>query len=186
MRYILKRHQERTLSLRLNLPPWLLELLYNWENDITIRHLQHVVADAHAYETLHFTKEEIQSKVFSTTQRENQFFFYLEQEDVPVGFISGTIDPPHLYKHDMGTFWMSLVIGDARARGHGLGRLAMKWGEELAREMGCLRIELGVFAHNKRALRLYQSSGFEEIGRIPEFTWWQNQYHEDIRLEKRL
>jgi len=186
MRYIIKRDRERTLSLYLDLSPLLLDQLHTWENDVTIRHLHHVCADRAAYDSLRISREAIQNMVFSKLLEENQFFFILEQEDVPVGYVSCAIDPAQLLHHEKGTFWLSIVIGDARARGRGFGKLAMRWCEELAAAMGCLRMELGVFAHNTRALRLYQSSGFMEIGRVPDFTWWQGRMHDDIRLEKRL
>ena len=174
------------MSLRLQLPPALLTALVQWENDVTIRHLHHVCNSERHYESMHFSLKDVREKVFSMTQESHQFFWFIEANDMPVGFLTGEIDPPHLYHHEPYSFWPGLVIGDARARGIGLGKKAMEWCEEMAILSGCARIELGVFAHNTRARRLYESLGYEEIGRIPDFTWWQGTMHEDIRLEKWL
>ena len=46
------------------------------------------------------------------------------------------------------------------------------------------RIELGVFEFNTNAVKLYQKAGFQEIGRIPDFTFWQGKMWQDIRMEK--
>ena len=57
-------------------------------------------------------------------------------------------------------------------------------GEEEIRKAGCKRIELGVFEFNEPAKKLYQKMGYAEIGRIPNFTFWQGKMWTDIRMEK--
>ena len=51
--------------------------------------------------------------------------------------------------------------------GMGLGRLLMELAEEQARLMGFSQLELGVFADNARAIRLYDGLGYAVYGRIP-------------------
>jgi len=51
---------------------------------------------------------------------------------------------------------------------------------------GLKRIELGVFEFNENARRLYQKLGYKEIGRIPDFTYWNGKMWPDIRMEKEL
>ena len=91
-----------------------------------------------------------------------------------------------LYKKEPGTAWIGITIGEESARGKGLGPLAMQYLEEEIRSAGCKRIELGVFEFNEPAKKLYQKMGYAEIGRIPNFTFWQNKMWTDIRMEKYL
>ena len=62
----------------------------------------------------------------------------------------------------------------------------MQFLEEQIRDRGLKRIELGVFEFNTRAIHLYQQLGYREIGRINDFTFWQDRLWQDIRMEKLL
>lgn len=52
-------------------------------------------------------------------------------------------------------------------RRQGLGRIALCKIENVCRERGALALELQVERHNGPAQRLYRSSGFQELDRIP-------------------
>jgi len=112
------------------------------------------------------------------------FFIYLD--DRLVGEISFQLDPPHLYKKELGTAWIGITIGVESARGRGVGVRAMEYLEAQLRDQGLKRIELGVFEFNSPAIRLYKKMGFQEIGRIKDFTFYQGGMWEDIRMEKYL
>jgi len=58
--------------------------------------------------------------------------------------------------------------------------------EEEIKAQGLKRIELGVFEFNTNAIKLYRKMGFEEIGRIDDFTYWDGRMWGDIRMEKYL
>ncbi|WP_369010066.1 GNAT family N-acetyltransferase [Alkalihalobacillus sp. TS-13] len=58
--------------------------------------------------------------------------------------------------------------------------------EEQIKLQGLKRIELGVFEFNKQAYKLYQKLGYQEIGRIKDFTYWNDKMWYDIRMEKYL
>lgn len=103
-----------------------------------------------------------------------------------VGQMDFQIDPVHLFKKSEGTAWIGIIIGEASARGKGVGSQAMNYLEEQIKRQGLKRIELGVFEFNTRAIRLYRSLGFQEIGRIDDFTYWQGRMWQDIRMEKYL
>jgi RimJ/RimL family protein N-acetyltransferase len=103
-----------------------------------------------------------------------------------VGEMGYQIDPQHLYKKEPGTAWIGITIGEESARGKGIGLLAMTYLEDEIRSAGYKRIELGVFEFNTRAQKIYQKMGYTEIGRIPDFTFWQNKMWNDIRMEKYL
>ena len=84
----------------------------------------------------------------------------------------------------MGTAWISITIGEEIARGKGIGYQALQYLEQEIRKQGLKRIELGVFEFNTAAIKLYQRAGYREIGRIPDFTYWQGKMWQDIRMEK--
>ncbi|MCT1905441.1 GNAT family N-acetyltransferase [Oceanobacillus sojae] len=56
--------------------------------------------------------------------------------------------------------------------------------EAKIKESGLKRIELGVFEFNIAGQKLYQKLGYKEIGRIKDFTYYQNKMWSDIRMEK--
>lgn len=117
---------------------------------------------------------------------EHQTLYLIHFDGQLVGEMSFQIDPPHLYKKETGTAWIGITIGEESARGKGLGKLAMQYLEEEIGTAGYKRIELGVFEFNLPAQKLYQKMGYAEIGRIPDFTFWQGKMWTDIRMEKYL
>jgi RimJ/RimL family protein N-acetyltransferase len=42
---------------------------------------------------------------------------------------------------------------------------------------------MGVFEFNANAKKLYQKFGYQEIGRVKDFTFWQGRLWQDIRME---
>jgi ribosomal protein S18 acetylase RimI-like enzyme len=160
------------------------ELISRWETCREILHLHRVFKSEEDYHSFALSPDQIRDDF---RHRERGFFFWLLYiHEQPVGFLSAAIDPEHLFRKREGTLWPGIVIGEQRARGRGVGRLAMEHCERFARRRRCSRIELGVFAHNERALRLYRRLGYREIGRIEGFTWWDGRMQSDIRMEKLL
>lgn len=103
-----------------------------------------------------------------------------------VGEMSYQIDPGHLLKQVSGTAWIGITIGEAAGRGRGVGRQALHSLEHVIAAQGLRRIELGVFAFNLPALALYTKLGYQEFGRVDDFTYWQGRMWQDIRMEKHL
>lgn len=63
-----------------------------------------------------------------------------------------------------------LTIGTApSAQGRGLGRRLLSHAADCARDAGAEVLHLDVAADNSAALRLYQSFGFDELGRRPDY-----------------
>ena len=112
------------------------------------------------------------------------YLIYLESQ--PVGEMSYQVDPAHLFKKEHGTAWIGITIGEAWARGKGIGRQSLQYLEQQIEVHGLGRIELGVFEFNTPAHSLYQKIGYREIGRIKDFTYWQGRMWQDIRMEKYL
>jgi len=115
-----------------------------------------------------------------------QRIYLIYHDEQLVGEMSYQVDPAHRFSKIPGTAWLGISIGEAAARGKGIGRQALRYLEGEIRAAGLARIELGVFAFNAPALALYQRLGYQEIGRIPGFTYWQGQMWQDIRMEKAL
>jgi len=71
---------------------------------------------------------------------------------------------------------------DSDVRGKGLGRLLLETTiQEATKELKGLRmIELSVFANNEIAIKLYESCGFKEVGRIPEKISHKGRYVDEI------
>ena len=70
-----------------------------------------------------------------------------------------------LYAQDVGFTCGVLLTRDARGRG--IGRALMETLIAWARDRDIVDLHLYVFGHNERALRLYRSLGFEQIGLYP-------------------
>ncbi len=107
-------------------------------------------------------------------------------DDSLVGEMNYMIDPGHLYKKVTGTAWIGITIGEAESRGKGVGFKAIQFLEDEIKKQGLNRIELGVFEFNTQAYNLYKQLGYQEIGRIADFTYWNNKMWTDIRMEKVL
>lgn len=103
-----------------------------------------------------------------------------------VGEMDYKVDPAYIYKKVEGTAWIGITIGEESGRGRGIGYYALRYLEEQIKLEGLKRIELGVFEFNTPALKLYQKSGYKEIARIADFTYWHGKMWQDIRMEKYL
>ncbi|WP_214822017.1 GNAT family protein [Exiguobacterium sp. s35] len=152
-----------------------------WNNDPQIVHL---IRPSRSEEelTAHYemTLDDLEERLLTHD------IFLIYADDHLVGEMNVMYDPPHLYHQEPGTAWLGFVIGEATGRGKGVGTEALRLLEERLRVQGTPRMELGVFAFNDAAHRLYTKLGYEEIGRIEQFTYWDGQFWSDIRMEKRF
>lgn len=128
--------------------------------------------------------EALWERLQNQTSSAHRFMILLAGE--PIGEMNFIIDAPPILSAKKHTAWIGLVIGEASARGKGYGSEALSAIESLAREAGARQIELGVFEFNDPAMRLYERSGYEELARIENFTWYQDQTWDDIRMIKKL
>jgi RimJ/RimL family protein N-acetyltransferase len=136
-------------------------------------------------------KEDLHKRWFMTVDElrnrlgsHHMYLIYLE--DKLVGEMNYMVDPGHLYKKVRETAWIGITIGDPGVRGKGIGYKAIRYLENEIKEQGLTRIELGVFEFNSQAYKLYKQLGYQEIGRIPDFTYWDEKMWSDIRMEKSL
>jgi RimJ/RimL family protein N-acetyltransferase len=124
------------------------------------------------------------SSLAKRLDHDHLYLIYLDGQ--LVGEMDYQVDPLHLFKKEAGTAWIGIVIGEASARGKGVGYHAIRFLEEEIQRQGLKRIELGVFEFNTNAIQLYERMGYKEIFRIDRFTFWQDKMWQDIRMEKYL
>ncbi len=159
-----------------------IESLNRWENDPAIVPLTRP----------HKNKAELESKRLITEEDlrarlEFHEIYLIHMDHQLIGEMNYMVDPPHLMnRKEPGTAWIGITIGESEGRGKGVGYQALRYLEEEIKKQGLKRIELGVFEYNQKAQKLYQKLGYHEIGRIAEFTYWQNKMWSDIRMEKIL
>lgn len=153
-----------------------------WANDREIVHLMRPSFSEEELNAEHSVTEE--TLLQRIADGHVSYLVYANEE--LVGEMNYIVDPPHLLKHKKGSAWIGISIGAASARGKGIGVLAMQHLENEIRAAGCIRIELGVFEYNTRAIKLYKKMGYTEFGHVPAFTYWDGKMWTDIRMEKSL
>jgi RimJ/RimL family protein N-acetyltransferase len=155
------------------------DVFNRWENDPTLvplTRLNQNQADMEQQRIMTLDK---------LTQRLEYIHIYLIYlDDQLIGEMNYMIDPGHLFKKEPGTAWLGITIGEPEGRGKGIGYLAMNYLEDQIKQQGLKRMELGVFEFNEQAQKLYQKLGYQEIGRIKDFTYWEDKMWSDIRMEK--
>jgi RimJ/RimL family protein N-acetyltransferase len=155
------------------------EVLNRWENDPRLIHLTRWNKDQDSLDKrITMTIQDLEEHLL------HKQIYLIYVRDQLVGEVDFQIDPGHLYKKELRTAWIGLMIGEEFARGKGIGHLALQYVEKEIHAHGLQRIELGVFEFNTNAIKLYERMGYQEIGRIPNFTFWQGKLWDDIRMEK--
>lgn len=152
-----------------------------WENDPAVIPFLRVNKDQDALE-----KRKIITVESLAERLKDHQIFLIHLNDKLVGEVNFMIDPAILYKKETGTAWIGINIGEEAARGMGVGSAALLYLEQQIHLAGYKRIELGVFEFNRNAIKLYQKSGYTEIGRLDDFTYWQGKMWQDVRMEKYL
>jgi RimJ/RimL family protein N-acetyltransferase len=110
----------------------------------------------------------------------------MEFDGITVGNCSLMINPPHIRSEGKRVAWIGIAIGEASARGRGLGSKVLAFLEERAREYQADEIQAGVFEMNTPSLRLFEKNGYVRLRRYPRFTWWNGRYWADMRFVKKL
>jgi RimJ/RimL family protein N-acetyltransferase len=152
-----------------------------WENDPLLIPLSRPNRNQDDLDTRHVVTRD------TLVHRLHQEYVYLIYLDAHlIGEMSYHVDPAHLLKHECATAWIGITIGEAQGRGRGIGQHALHYLEHQIMGHGLGRIELGVFEFNLPARRLYHKLGYQEIGKVKEFTYWQGRMWDDIRLDKYL
>lgn len=157
------------------------EYIAKWYNDPEIQHLISVNFSQGTHKMVEAQKIKEAHKL-----QNEKYTFMIVDGIQPIGDISLQIDPPHLEKKVTGTGWLGICIGEPAYRHKGVGKLAMAYIENYARRLGLIRMELGVFEYNTSAIAFYESLGYKRFAELPEFTYYNGDWHTDIRMEKLL
>jgi len=159
--------------------PEIAEAFNRWENDASLIPFARPNLNKDELEKRHVvTLDDLKQRL------DNNQIYLIYLEGQLIGEVSYQVDPGHLFKKEAGTAWIGITIGEAIGRGKGIGYQAMQYLEAQIKRQGLKRIELGVFEFNINAIKLYRKLGYMEIGKINNFTYWQDKMWQDIRMEK--
>jgi RimJ/RimL family protein N-acetyltransferase len=161
-----------------------IDLIVKWFSDRRIRHLAFRHRNEESYDNL-IDRENVRQKVIEKSQK-NYRQYIITYNGIPIGEMSLEIGAEPIRTQKVKTAWVGIVIGEASARGQGLGYRILKKIETIALEMGAIRIELGVFEFNKRAIRLYSNAGYSMCKKELNSTWWKGKMWSSVRMEKDL
>lgn len=159
----------------------IVEAFTKWDNDSKLRPLIRPNKNQADIENIsHATIESFNKRL------EHSLIYLIYLDYQLVGQMSFQTNFIHLYKNEPNTAWIGMGIGEAHARGLGVGTLALTFLEKKIKQQGMTRIELGVFSFNKPAHKLYKNCGYQEIGRTEDFTFWRGEMWSTIHMEKYL
>ncbi len=127
-------------------------------------------------------KERTLDENWTNYKNSEKTVFLVEKDLVVIGEVSYDLNFPLIMKKDKKTAWIGIVFPEAKGKGY--GKVAMKFLEEKIKELGIERIELACFEYNTRAYDFYKKLGYKEIGRLDKFTYCDNKWWQDIRMEK--
>lgn len=99
-----------------------------------------------------------------------------------VGYVSLTFPR---FRKLQGNAYLSISVLSSY-QGRGIGTELMRAAEEYAKERGCRRMELEVFARNEGAHRLYRRLGYEEEGRKKKAVFDNGEFDDIVVMAKFL
>ncbi len=126
------------------------------------------------------TVEEMRRAILDALSRSNAMIFLATDQERLVGFLSAFGGTANRYRQTL-----SIVVGIVEAfTGQGIGKALFKEMEAWAREIGSHRLELGLMAHNQRALGLYTTLGYAIEGRKREVFFVDGTYVDELIMGK--
>jgi diamine N-acetyltransferase len=157
-------------------------ILTKWFNDPRINYL--ISPNFHPSGMKPITPEYLS---LQNIQPKNERYAYFIVVD---GYIIGDINimdnPDYLAKKGLNTCWLGITIGESQYQGKGIGQIAMRFIEDLGKELGFNRMELGVFEFNTKAIAFYKKLGYQQFSVVPKFTFYNGKWYDDLRFEKFL
>lgn len=156
------------------------ETLSKWFNDPEINYLlspNFQQGDQPSISPVHISKINAYSKF-------EKYAYFILCDGLFVGDVNIIDNPDFLLKTNENSGWLGITIGEKPYRGLGIGKIAMNFIEQTAKEIGFNRIELGVFEFNKKAIEFYKKLGYQQFGVVPKFTFYKGIWYDDLRFEK--
>lgn len=159
----------------------MIHTLEKWYNDPEI--LPYLHPNFTGEDLAPITPAEIRMMVRFKTNRKRYGIYDDERWIGEVSILEGF---ENLTKKEPKTAWIGLCIGEKDYWRSGVGKAAIEFIEQEARNLGFKRIELGVFEHNTKARKLYEKMAYREISILKRFTYYDGKWYDDIRMEKLL
>lgn len=116
--------------------------------------------------------------------RFEKYSYFIVSDGQIVGDVNITEHPDFLFDDTHYSAWLGIMIASKQHQQKGIGKQTMAFIEDKAYQLGFKRMELGVFSFNTRAIRFYERLGYRYIGRIPNFTFYNGAWYDDLRYEK--
>lgn len=126
-----------------------------------------------------FTKEKWMSRLTNTKTRTIGVF----EENQLIGLGVLALNPRKKMKH-IGVLNSFYINEDYRKKG--LAKKLLGYIEDLAKELGIVRINLSVMEENKQAIRFYEQSGFTKTGREIDTLFVEGNYYSLELMSKAL
>ncbi len=158
-------------------------LMARWYADPAILHLAVPHRDKASYQKVK-SAAEIQMEGKSQAVQEKKIDLIIQEGTNPIGHCTIYFDPGHRLTKEGKVAWFSVTIGESSYRSKGIGKVVIKHLEELAKDEKATHIEIGVFEFNEPSLRMFRALGYQQIGKIDNFTFWDGKFWADIRLLK--
>lgn len=118
--------------------------------------------------------------VFNELQEKGYLYVYQDQEGVRVGMFKLV---PQQYRNSHVVYLGGLAI-DPSFAGKGFGSKMLQEIREMAIKKGFTRIELTVAVMNEKAIRLYEQAGFEQEGRLRNYSFLvsENRFIDEVMM----
>lgn len=115
-----------------------------------------------------------------------KYSYFIVVDNTIVGDVNIMDNPDIIIRKNFETSWLGITIGEKEYRNYGLGKKAMEFIENQANALGFQRMELGVFSFNDKAITFYKKLGYKYFTKIPNFTYYNGIWYDDLRFEKML
>jgi len=128
------------------------------------------------------TQEQWLENIIDTTSNNKRFIIERVDNNKPIGLI-GLYDINWIHR----TAEIGLFIGDGSEQGKGYAKIAYEIIESFAKkDLNLRKIKLFVVYNNNKALSLWKSVGFSEIGKLSRERYIDGEYLDLVIMEKFL
>ena len=159
-------------------------LIARWTNDISIKHFITISKNQDEVEKIYLAQDFYRATPKPRSWIKVSKFFQYKDELIGYGDIE--IDPPYCKYEEKNTAWLSILIGERKFRGLGLGQKFFQKLEEYCIEKEVKQIELSVSELNSNALKMYKKLGYEQFLYVPDVSFYEGKFRGDYRLIKKI
>ena len=125
------------------------------------------LAGENRLEATNDNSDDIQSKMieaYEHASKYNAYFLCLKDESILIGWI--LIDRASDYLTGQPVGWISDLYVKKEHRNQGHAALLMKLALHAFKKHGFSDVRLNVYAHNEKAIKLYESLGFKDVSKF--------------------